>query len=217
MIVEKKQFSFKFDDVDSHGMIRGFASTFGNEDLGSDIVDKGAFKKTIQENIKWPILADHESRSHIGFNLRAQETDQGLLVEGQLNLDVQLAREKYALAKQALKEGATMGLSIGYQTIKAEPDRKNPRIRHIKEVKLWEYSIVPFPMNTLAFITDAKSALSTGVDVDKVKQLITQLKNMGCTESDLLMALQGEAAEKESDPKMIQSLDQMILALKTNQ
>jgi len=29
----------------------GYASTFGNEDLVGDIVEKGAFKKTIQERL----------------------------------------------------------------------------------------------------------------------------------------------------------------------
>ena len=46
---EYKTFELKLDDAEPKGLIRGFASTFGNIDLGADVVDKGAFKKTLKE------------------------------------------------------------------------------------------------------------------------------------------------------------------------
>jgi len=55
-----KTFPLEIKDVDTQGTIRGYASTFGNVDLGLDIVDKGAFKKSLKENSGvFPILADH--------------------------------------------------------------------------------------------------------------------------------------------------------------
>ena len=39
-----------------------------------------------------------------------------------------------------------MGMSIGFFTIKSEPDRDDPVVRRILEVKLLEHSIVTFPM-----------------------------------------------------------------------
>ena len=68
--VETKSFELEIKDADSNGMIRGFASTFGNVDLGMDVVDKGAFKKAIKESKGlWPILADHDPTKQIGWNL----------------------------------------------------------------------------------------------------------------------------------------------------
>lgn len=210
--IEFKTFSFKLDDVDSQGIIRGYASTFGNIDLGADVVDKGAFKKTIKESGgRVPILADHDPTKQVGWNIRAEEDEKGLLVEGKLDLNVQLARERYSLSKTALEIGAKMGLSIGYMTIKGEPDKENPRVRRLKELKLFEYSLVTFPMNTAAMVTAAKGVGS----LDKARVLLDHLKNEGITLKDLEIALQTEAVKNDYDPaKLGQSLDNLISKFK---
>jgi HK97 family phage prohead protease len=214
--VEVKSFELEIKDADSNGMIRGYASTFGNIDQGLDVVDKGAFKKSIKESKGlFPILADHNPANQIGWNLRAEEDDKGLFVEGKLDLNVQAAREKYSLAKTAMEAGAKMGLSIGYMTIKAEPDRTQPSVRRLKELKLFEYSIVTFPMNTSAMITSMKADFDKIRNVDSIKKLITELKQHGITHSDLLLALQDEgAAYAEFDPTIGQSLQQLIATMR---
>jgi HK97 family phage prohead protease len=212
MKVEFKTFSLKLEDVDSDGLIKGYASTFGNVDLGFDVVDKGAFKKSIRESSgKFPILADHDPSKQIGWNFRAEEDDTGLFVEGKLDLNVQSAREKYSLAKTAMEIGAKMGLSIGYMTIKAEPDREKPMVRHLKELKLFEYSIVTFPMNTEAMITSAKSLAG----VDRAQYLLSELAKSGISRDEMKTALQTEAALNQEDPnRYIQSLDSLLKSMK---
>lgn len=215
-LIEKKSFALEFKDVDSQGMIRGYASTFGNIDLGNDVVDKGAFKKSIKEQQgKFPILADHDPSKLIGWNLRADEDESGLLVEGQLDLNVQLAREKYSLVKNALKNGIKMGLSIGYMVIKAEPDRSSPMVRRLKELKLFEYSIVTFPMNTEAMVTSLKN-MDAPVHIDNVKKIIAELNSNGITKADLMKALhENGAAQDQFDPaKVSQTIDNMIALFK---
>ena len=206
-----KVFPFEIKDADAQGFIRGYASTFGNVDLGLDIVDKGAFKKTIKETSggKFPILADHDPSKLIGWNIRAEEDETGLKVEGQLDLNVQLAKERYSLARKALEHGIQMGLSIGYMTIKAEPDREKPMVRRLKELKLFEYSIVTFPMNTEAMITAAKSALTN----DRVTLIMEEAKKLGLTIDDLKSALQG-AAPTNDPSQMAQSIDEIIKKFK---
>ena len=206
---EYKTFELKLDDAEPKGLIRGFASTFGNIDLGADVVDKGAFKKTLKENKGvFPILDSHNPDKQIGWNVRAEETDKGLFVEGQLDLNVQAAREKFSLAMKAVELGAKMGLSIGYTVIKGDKDKDNPMVRRIKEVKLFEYSIVTFPMNTEAMITAAK-----GFDRKAaVKQMVESMLKDGFTVADIETALQTnfEADVREDDPSIAQSLDRMI-------
>jgi HK97 family phage prohead protease len=215
--VETKSFELEIKDADSSGMIRGYASTFGNVDQGLDVVDKGAFKKSIKElRGMFPILADHDPTKQIGWNLRAEEDDKGLYVEGKLDLNVQVAREKYSLAKSAMENGVKMGLSIGYMTIKAEPDRAQPTIRRLKELKLFEYSIVTFPMNTSAMITAMKSNWDKDTSIDSVRKLITQLKQNGISHSDLLLALQSDdGAANENDPSLAQSLSELLAKMKS--
>ena len=211
--IQYKSFSFKLDDVDSQGTIRGYASTFGNVDLGLDVVSKGAFKKSIKESSGlWPILADHNPSKQIGWNMRAEEDDKGLYVEGKLDLNVQDAREKYSLSKSAMELGATMGLSIGYMVVKAEPDRDKPMVRHLKELKLFEYSIVTFPMNTEAMITSAKGL----VGIDRAQFLIKELEKQGINRDEIEKALRSEAAIPPIDPKnALQSMDDLIKMMKS--
>lgn len=202
---EYKGFQFKLEDVDSKGVIRGYASTFGNIDLGDDIVEQGAFKKTLKETKGViPILDSHDSNKQIGWNLRAAEDDKGLFVEGELVLESNEAKQKYELAKKAQKIGAKMGLSIGYYTIKAVPDKERPSLRRIKEVRLFEYSIVTFPMNTMASITDVKNQ-----DIIDGSKVIEEANNRGITTDEFTEALQNGAA-KTYDPACSQLLGELI-------
>ncbi len=218
--IQFKNFEFKVNSVQEDGMIMGYASTFGNMDLGMDIVEKGAFKKSIKETGGiWPILANHDPSDHIGWNMRAEEDDKGLYVEGKIDLNTQKGREKYSLAKTAQGLGAKMGLSIGYITIKQDPDRENPMVRRLKELKLLEYSIVTFPMNTMASITSLKSAahLDQLNRVGEVTLALQQWKRLGYSEQDFKNALQNVfgAAPKNFDPaKLSQSIDDFAKILK---
>ncbi len=206
MKLEYKTFSYKVNEA-KEGVINGYASTFGNIDQGQDVVEKGAFKKTIKENPNVLILIDHDYRQIAGWNKTAAEDDTGLAVEGLINMDVQMARERFMLAKQAMEMGTNMGLSIGYSTIKAEPDKKNPGVRILKELKLYEYSLVGFPMNVEAMITDAKS-LGT---LDKTQFILKTLFEQGITVKDVELALRKEAAAADYDPvKVSQSLDRLL-------
>lgn len=215
---EIKTFEFKVEDADSKkGVIRGFASTFGNIDYGDDVVDAGAFKKTIQETRGLvPILADHDPSKPIGWNVRAAETEKGLFVEGQINLKTQLGKDRYEIAQQALEVGAKMGLSIGYGVIKAMPDKERPAVRRLKELKLYEYSIVIFPMNNQAMITAAKSWQD--VTATNIVDIIFEKANALGVSPDViagaLLKKNGAAsATIKDDPALDQSLDRFLKSL----
>lgn len=205
---ESKSFEFKVDDAEitgtkTVGMIRGLASTFGNIDLGDDIVDEGAFKQTIKANKgKFPILADHNPSKQIGWNLRAEETDKGLLVEGEIDLENPDGRSKYNLARRAVEIGAKMGLSIGYTVVKAMPDKDRPRVRRLKELKLFEYSLVTFPMNTEAMVNGVKQFREDMTKTEFLNLVRNRAKELGIKMSDITeMALQWEAAEEKDEPR----------------
>lgn len=219
MKVENKSFEFKIDDAsESDGVIKGYASTFGNIDLGDDVVDMGAFKKTLKENKgRFPILDSHDPTKQIGWNLKAEETKDGLFVEGQILMESQLGREKFLLAKKAVEIGAKMGLSIGYSVIKAEPDKERPSVRRLKEVKLYEYSIVTFPMNTAAMVTDAKNWNPSSKSAQELVDSFTEYaKNLGFEPGEISAALHNGAAKLKSfDPTRVgQSIDKLMNILK---
>ena len=54
-----------------------------------------------------------------------------------------------------VKENITKGLSIGYKVIKKT---WKDGIRHLREIRLFEASVVTFPMNPEAVVTGVKSS-----------------------------------------------------------
>jgi HK97 family phage prohead protease len=150
--MDKQSFRFEIKDVDAEaGTFSGLASTYGNVDLGGDVVQRGAFDRSLQ-NAKgpWPLLAGHDPSEQIGY-ATLEDTPQGLKVNGQLVLHTEKARQVYAL----MKARALRGLSIGYDTVKSAMQNG---VRHLTEIKLFEISVTAFPMNELATVSAVKSS-----------------------------------------------------------
>ena len=62
------------------GTVTGFASVFGNRDLGGDVVVEGAFKKTLAQYGLPAILWNHKmDEPPLGNVVDAKETKRGLL------------------------------------------------------------------------------------------------------------------------------------------
>jgi len=150
--MESKNFKLKIKQIGEKGEFEGYAATFGNEDMVGDVIEPGAFTKTLQENPNVPILWQHKPDEPIGITTEIVQDQHGLYVKGQLNLATTRGREAYEL----LKQGVIKGLSIGYETLK---ETWINGVRHIKEVRLWEYSLVTFPANTSAQVVAVKSVV----------------------------------------------------------
>lgn len=130
--------------IDSEMQISGYASYFGIPDQGKDIVQKGAYAKSLQalsdKDLRAKLLWQHDPAQPIGVWDEIYEDDKGLFVKGRLLPDVPRAAEAAAL----LAAGAMDGLSIGYRTIKAQRGADGTRL--LTELDLWEVSLVTFPM-----------------------------------------------------------------------
>ncbi len=146
-----KDFKFELKSVAADGTFEGYLSVFDVVDLGGDLVEKGAFTKTIKEAPDGfvPMLWQHDSKRPIG-KLFLTEDDYGLKVRGELTLAVGQAQEAYEL----LKAGVIRGLSIGFKTIRKATVEG---VRRLKEIQLFEGSVVTFPMLPLAQITSVKA------------------------------------------------------------
>lgn len=151
----------------------GYASKFGNVDLHNDIIEKGAFSKTIQERMpKKMIKVLWQHMEPIGIPTKLEETDEGLYVEGKLS-KTRLADE----AIELMKDNVVDGMSIGYDIIKDDEDEKG--IRHLKELKLYEVSIVTWGANPEAMITNVKhlNALNSIFKDENIRSL-EEIKNL---------------------------------------
>jgi HK97 family phage prohead protease len=157
ILAKFKSIEVKMDEEQNIGVIEGFASTYGNVDLGGDIVEKGAYTQTLKhKGGKVPLLLDHDYRTSalagIGY---LEDSDAGLKLRGEMPLDVPEVANAYRKIKFLADRGMKMGLSIGYETIKSITGDNG--VRRLKELSLHEVSITPFPMNTEALIMSAKA------------------------------------------------------------
>ena len=157
----------------------GHGSVFKNVDLGGDVVMPGAFKRTLANHRKSNSLPQmfwmHDPSRVPGKWLSMSEDDNGLVVKGVL-ADTPLGDEIHTL----LKMDAVKGLSICYST--TDQDFDNDGNRLLKEVELWEVSVVSLPMNPLAQVAHAKSQLSAiGEYVPTLKEFERILREAGCS------------------------------------
>ncbi|MDJ0627304.1 MAG: HK97 family phage prohead protease [Rhodobacter sp.] len=125
-------------------LIEGYASVFGKCDQGGDVVECGAYGRSLTAletaGRRVKMLWQHDPAQPIGVWDEVREDEKGLYVKGRILTDVDKGREALAL----IEAGAIDGLSIGYRTVRARKDDKGRRL--LSELELWEVSLVTFPM-----------------------------------------------------------------------
>lgn len=148
--------------VSDSGEFEGYGSVFGVKDSHDDVVMSGAFAASLRawsDRKALPaLLWQHRMDEPIGVYTEMKEDDVGLYVRGRLLIDDD------PLAKRAhahMKAGSLTGLSIGYVLKDWEYDRSKEAFL-LKEIDLWEVSLVTFPSNDEARISDVKNALARG-------------------------------------------------------
>ena len=153
----KRLLRMAIKEVSSDGSFEGSLAVYNNIDLGGDLIEPGAFTNTIREHgNEVPLLWQHKSDKPIGL-LTLIDGPGAIRVKGQLLMDLPEARNAYLLIKARI----VRGLSIGFDTVK---DAVDGAVRRLKELRLWEGSIVTFPMNELALITSVKARRAAKAD-----------------------------------------------------
>lgn len=185
--------------VNDEGEFTGYGSVFGVKDSYMDIVMPGAFAKTLAEwkskNAFPALLWQHDTKEPIGVYTDMKEDEKGLFVAGRLLINDD------ALAKRAhahMKAGSLSGLSIGYALNDYEWDGEKEAFL-LKEIDLWEVSLVTFPANDSARISDVKTALAKG-EVPSASSFERLLRDVGLSrkKSKEFMA-KGYSALRDAD------------------
>ncbi len=152
---ERKFLAEPLNALDADGVFEGYASLFGEPDLGKDVVMPGAFGSSLKKRgaAHVRLLWQHDPAQPIGRWLHIEEDRRGLRVRGKLNLAVERARDIHAL----MREGAVDGLSIGFRVERARAERPTG-LRRLEKLDLWEISVVTFPMLPDARVETVKHA-----------------------------------------------------------
>ena len=163
MELKRQAFALEIKQLDEAGEFTGLAAVYASEDLQGDVIERGAFSRSLAERgNQIPILWQHDLSEPIGLGTLS-DSDRGLLIEGTLDLDVDIGKRAYS----ALKKGYIKGLSIGFDVVK---QRFEAGLRRLTEMRIWETSLVTLPANPQALV----SAVKQGGPIDLVVELPEQ-------------------------------------------
>lgn len=176
MELERKQFAANVQSGDQ-GEITALVSCFNNTDFANEKVMPGAFKNSLGRKLPRGVWA-HDWSQPIAKTLEARETDEGLVIKGQFNLDTQRGREAFS----DIKFGIIDEFSIGYRVVKDSFDAESKDIRQLDEVDLYEWSPVLVGMNPATTLLSVKELTSNepatlANQVETVLACLTQLAN----------------------------------------
>ena len=170
---------FEVADVDTkERVITGHAAVFGNKDSYGDVIEAGAFKRTVdahKEGGGRKVKVFYNHMHPIGLPQELREDERGLYTESKIS-----ATPRGDEVLQLVSDGVINEMSIGYQPVKSYGERGD---RHLTEIKLFEYGPVDFAANDQALITGVKGLADrlrqgqTGeATIAEVKQAISQLQ-----------------------------------------
>lgn len=218
-----RDFNFRLKEITDEGEFSGYGSVFDVVDYYREVVARGAFAASLKE---WeaedrlpPVLWQHNSHEPVGPFTKMLEDQKGLYLEGRLLVrDVQRAREARAL----MEAKAISGLSIGIDVVIDEWN-KETQLLTLKQVNLWEVSIVTFPANEAARVEQVKSFFATLADgLPSLKEFEAFLREAGFSKSHAtaitskgLGPLLREVESGTADPVDVKSMIGEVLAVKT--
>ncbi len=149
-----KSFEIKSHKAEADGslIIEGYGAIFGNVDSVNDVINPGAFTKTLQERAdRIAFCLQHDIYNPIGKILDIKEDSIGLWLQVKLSAAEQDTQTK-------IREGILTEMSIGYRVINCLDGTVDGKsITYLNEVMLYEVSLVTIAANELAIITGMKS------------------------------------------------------------
>lgn len=182
MKLDHKGYEFKdlqTSDNTGSGVFSGYASTW-DKDLYDDVIIKGAFEQTLANDfhdggagipIHWQHRDDNPNNV-IGETLSAVEDDHGLLITAKLDTDIPEGKRAYEL----LQRGLIHQMSIGFipeKTAWVEDETSKNSFdgyREIRQIKLFEISLVQIAANQGAEVLEVKSGRAISkANEDKIR------------------------------------------------
>ncbi|PTR42037.1 hypothetical protein C8K38_111206 [Rhodococcus sp. OK611] len=179
------------DDGLAEGEFIGYASVFGNVDSYGDVVMPGAFAADLE---RWaakgdpiPALFGHNMTDpdyNIGEVLAAEEDETGLKVHVRLDLESPKAAQVYRLLKGRRVNQMSFAYDVlegGYEKRKKDGSDESEEFYALRELKLYEVSVVPIGANQETSILDVKSipTVAERVATDLKAGRVISAKNEG--------------------------------------
>lgn len=163
------------------GTISGYFSTYDRiPDSYGDVIAEGAFTETLKarkdSGHPFPLCWNHDLDQIIGTVDNIEDTEKGPLMTASF-FDTPLAQEKRAL----VLSGCVYQFSFAYEVKKAAQVEleDGTKANELRELELFEVSIVPIPANPRAEVTEIKSGRrNSKADAEKLEQAITLIRDV---------------------------------------
>ncbi len=162
-------------DADSldDGQFEALVSVFGNEDSAGDVVTRGAFAKSLaaweERGDPIPVIWSHEwsdPYAHIGHVLTAEETDDGLKVRGQLDLDNPKAEQVYRAGDRPAD--VTGNAASSSFVLMQFPEEDNPAFAYLENDRGAVYQEDPGDVERYTVMIDQLDEVAASVDDSRV-------------------------------------------------
>ena len=209
---QTKQISCEIKEIDmERRLVGGYFSVFGNIDSDGDMLMKGCYAKTIQENgargkNRIMHLLQHTPTRPLGKPFTLEEDDYGVRFQTIIS-DTSYGTD----ALKLYHDGVFTEHSVGINIIRSEYSNED-KANIVSEVKMWEGSTVTWGANELAIGGIGKSeidapieryktlskAFYTGDYTDETLIIIEKQKNF--LEEQINKALQGLAPSQDTPP-----------------
>ena len=173
-MIQLKSFGSKIDDVKDKGIVTIAISKFDIEDSAGDIVRKGAFADTFindMSRIKHLIDHDFSIKNLIGYPIKLWETNEYAMVQSQLLIEKELARDVFVSYKAFAEAGRTLEHSYAYRVTGKQPNDKIGGV-DITALKMREYSTVLFGCNEHTPMIEAKSEKDISDYIERLELIL---------------------------------------------
>ncbi len=169
-----KNFEISETKADDKGglTISGYGAYFGNIDSYGDIIEPGAFSKTlIERKDRIAFCYQHDIWNPIGKIQEISEDEKGLKITVKLS-------EAEDDIKIKIREGILKEMSIGYRTVNSRSERRNEQdVNILTEIKLIEVSLVTVAANPLAVIESMKGEDKINYVENEFDRVLAIVKN----------------------------------------
>lgn len=189
-----KECTIALKDIDSKsGIVEGYLSAFGNIDSDGDMIQNGAFAKTIAERgpsgknrIKH--LRNHNPDHLIGKFLELREDERGLYFRSQMSKST-AGRDMLCL----YEEGIVTEHSIGFQIMayRKESGEDEKEYTVLTDLKLWEGSAVTWGANSETPITGIKSIGELNLEIERIDRALS----IGALSDEKIMKLMNKYSQ----------------------
>lgn len=154
------------------GAIEGYASAFGGVDSYNDTIEPTAFDAVLAKGDLPRMFFNHDSWGlPVGKWDSMEKDEKGLYMRGRINTSLKEGADLY----EAVKFGSVDGLSIGYCLADDGSAVDDEGVRHIKSIAMLpEVSVVTFPADSKARITDVKAALEEAASLSDIEKILRE-------------------------------------------